>query len=137
MPADEGQRRVEVASDLIGLAVRAEGVGGGPPRPDEADDGSTCRAYVRITVTDNGPGLTPEQAGRCSPAAGRPRRPRPGRRPRLGLALVAQAVARCGGTVRADPGRGARFVVACPTGAPQAVVADRRSASAERGQWPR
>ena len=32
----------------------------------------------------------------------------------LGLALVAQAVARCGGTVRADPGPGARFVVALP-----------------------
>ena len=32
----------------------------------------------------------------------------------LGLALVAQAVARCGGTVRGRAGTGAKFVVSLP-----------------------
>ena len=117
LPTDEGQRRVEVASDLIGLTVAgAEGVGGGPPRPDEADDGVDLpEPYVRITVSDTGPGLTADQArsvftrGWSTKTAKGPAGDRG-----LGLALVAQAVARCGGTVRADPGRGARFVVALP-----------------------
>lgn len=117
LPPNEGQRRVDVASDLIGLAVPgAEGVGGGPPRADEADDGIALpEPYVRITVTDNGPGLTPDRArsvftrGWSTKTAKGPAGDRG-----LGLALVAQAVARCGGTVRADPGRGARFMVALP-----------------------
>ncbi|HEY5880781.1 MAG TPA: sensor histidine kinase [Nakamurella sp.] len=117
LPPNEGQRRVEVACDLIGLTVPgAEGVGGGPPRPDEADDGIDLpEPYVRITVTDNGPGLTPDRArsvfnrGWSTKTAKGPAGDRG-----LGLALVAQAVARCGGTVRADPGQGARFVVALP-----------------------
>jgi PAS domain S-box-containing protein len=117
LPPDEGQRRVQVAPDLIGLTVPgAEGVGGGAPRPDDADDGVDLpRPYVRISVTDNGPGLTAEQArsvftrGWSTKIAKGPAGDRG-----LGLALVAQAVARCGGVVRADPGRGARFVVALP-----------------------
>jgi signal transduction histidine kinase len=32
----------------------------------------------------------------------------------LGLALVAQAVVRCGGTVVVQPGKGAKFVVSLP-----------------------
>jgi sensor histidine kinase regulating citrate/malate metabolism len=115
--SDDGRRRVEVAPDLIGLTIpEAEGVGGGPPRPVDADDGiDLAQPYVRITVTDNGPGLTPDRArsvftrGWSTKTARGPAGDRG-----LGLALVAQAVARCGGTVHADPGRGARFVVALP-----------------------
>ncbi len=114
-PADE--RAVLVAVDLIGVTVPgAEGVGGGPPHPDPAADGvDVPEPYVRIAVTDSGPGLTAEQArsvftrGWSTKSAKGPAGDRG-----LGLALVAQAVARCGGTVRADPGRGARFVVALP-----------------------
>ncbi len=116
-PTGAAPRRVQVASDLIGLTFPdAQGVGGGRPRPDEADDGIDLPGpYVRITVTDNGPGLTAGQArsvftrGWSTKTAKGPAGDRG-----LGLALVAQAVARCGGTVRADPGEGARFVVALP-----------------------
>jgi sensor histidine kinase regulating citrate/malate metabolism len=112
-----GERAIRVALDLIGATIAgAEGVGGGPPSPDPADDGVDLpRPYVRILVTDTGPGLTAEQArsvftrGWSTKTAKGPAGDRG-----LGLALVAQAVTRCGGTVRADPGRGARFVVALP-----------------------
>lgn len=116
-PAPGGQRRVTVALDLIGLTVPgAEGVGGGPPHPADGADGITLdRPYVRIVVTDTGPGLTDEQArsvfarGWSTKTASGPAGDRG-----LGLALVAQAVARCGGSVHAVPGPGARFVVGLP-----------------------
>jgi two-component system CitB family sensor kinase len=112
-----GERAIRVALDLIGATIAgAEGVGGGPPSPDPADDGVDLHLpYVRIVVTDTGPGLTAEQAravftrGWSTKTAKGPAGDRG-----LGLALVAQAVTRCGGTVHADPGRGARFVVALP-----------------------
>jgi sensor histidine kinase regulating citrate/malate metabolism len=122
VPATEGQRRVTVAPDLIGLTIRgAEGVGGGPPRPAEEEDGIALEPpYVRIIVTDNGPGLTESQArsvftrGWSTKTARGPAGDRG-----LGLALVAQAVARCGGTVHAVPGPGARFVVGLPYRGPR------------------
>jgi len=117
VPSAEGQRRVTVAPDLIGLTIQgAEGVGGGPPRPADEEDGIALDPpYVRIVVTDNGPGLTESQAqavftrGWSTKTARGPAGDRG-----LGLALVAQAVARCGGTVHAVPGPGARFVVGLP-----------------------
>ncbi len=132
-PTGAGQRRVQVASDLIGLTFPdAQGVGGGRPRPDEADDGVDLPGpYVRVTVTDNGPGLTAEQArsvftrGWSTKTAKGPAGDRG-----LGLALVAQAVARCGGTVRADAGEGARFVVALPYRARPGEAADAGPADA-------
>jgi sensor histidine kinase regulating citrate/malate metabolism len=117
VPVADGQRRVTVALDLIGLTIHgAEAVGGGPPRPDPQEDGIELDGpYVRIVVTDTGPGLGEDQArsvfnrGWSTKTARGPAGARG-----LGLALVAQAVARCGGSVRADPGRGARFVVGLP-----------------------
>jgi len=128
LPATGEQRRVVVAPDLIGLTIRgAEGVGGGPPRPADDDDGIALEPpYVRIVVTDNGPGLSESQArsvfarGWSTKSARGPAGDRG-----LGLALVAQAVARCGGTVHAVPGPGARFVVGLPyrgTGEPTGTV---------------
>jgi sensor histidine kinase regulating citrate/malate metabolism len=70
---------------------------------------------VHITVIDNGPGLTEDQAtsvfarGWSTKTARGPAGDRG-----LGLALVAQAVTRCGGTITVEPGRGAKFVVALP-----------------------
>jgi sensor histidine kinase regulating citrate/malate metabolism len=90
MTADDGPRRVQVA-------------------------GETVDHTVLITVTDSGPGLTPEQAtsvfarGWSTKTARGPAGDRG-----LGLALVAQAVARCGGTVVVQPGKGAKFIVSLP-----------------------
>jgi sensor histidine kinase regulating citrate/malate metabolism len=90
LPAEAGVRRVEVTGDA-------------------ADGG------VRITVVDNGPGLTTEQAGSVFTRGWSTKAARgPAGDRGLGLALVAQAVARCGGTVTAEPGAGARFVVWLP-----------------------
>jgi two-component system CitB family sensor kinase len=88
-PTDRA-RRVEVASERV--------------------DGG-----VRITVTDNGPGLTVEQAGSVFTRGWSTKAARgPAGDRGLGLALVAQAVNRCRGTVLAEPGPGARFVVWLP-----------------------
>jgi sensor histidine kinase regulating citrate/malate metabolism len=93
--APERTRRVEVASAL-------------------ADGG------VRITVTDSGPGLTVAQASSVFTRGWSTKTARgPAGDRGLGLALVAQAVNRCGGTVLAEPGPGARFVVWLPVRGPQ------------------
>jgi len=90
MSAADGPRRVQVAGEV-------------------ADDA------VRISVTDTGPGLTPEQASAVFVRGWSTRTARgPAGDRGLGLALVAQAVGRCGGTVVAEPGRGARFLVTLP-----------------------
>jgi sensor histidine kinase regulating citrate/malate metabolism len=96
LPADR-DRRVEVAGEVL------DGVG------ENEIPG------VLITVTDTGPGLTAAQArsvfvrGWSTKSARGPAGDRG-----LGLALVAQAVARCGGTITAEPGPGAKFLVRLP-----------------------
>ncbi len=88
--AADGPRRVEVS---------AEQAAGG----------------VEITVTDNGPGLTPEQAASVFARGWSTKSARgPAGDRGLGLALVAQAVRRCRGTVEVQPGPGARFRVWLP-----------------------
>jgi sensor histidine kinase regulating citrate/malate metabolism len=97
MSATDGDRRVEVAGEVL------DGVG------ENEIPG------VLITVTDTGPGLTAAQArsvfvrGWSTKSARGPAGDRG-----LGLALVAQAVARCGGTITAEPGPGAKFLVRLP-----------------------
>jgi two-component system, CitB family, sensor kinase len=87
----EGERRVEVDSLL--------------------EDGT-----VVLTVTDSGPGLPPDaveqafQRGFSTKAQGSA-----GRRG-IGLALVAQSVARLGGTMEVAGPPGARFTVRLPVG---------------------
>ena len=57
----------------------------------------------------------------------------------LGLALVAQAVTRCGGTVMVEPGRGAKFVVTLPyrgSGVDDAIGLGGRSVPADHGGEP-
>jgi two-component system CitB family sensor kinase len=91
----DGPRGIEVAGEVV-----------------VDDDGGSA---VLITVADNGPGLSPELArtifvrGWSTKTAKGPAGDRG-----LGLALVAQAVARCRGTVTVEPGKGARFVVRLP-----------------------
>jgi two-component system OmpR family sensor kinase len=73
---------------------------------------------VRIEVADEGPGLTPEQAGRVFERFYRtdPSRSRRRGGAGLGLAIVAATVAAHGGTagVESVPGEGATFWVAMP-----------------------
>ena len=113
-----GPRTIEVAGEVL----------------DNSAGGST----VLITVVDSGPGLSPEMArsifarGWSTKSARGPAGDRG-----LGLALVAQAVARCRGTVTAEPGKGARFVVRLPYRATAGVAADpavdQHSATVDQG----
>jgi len=102
MSADDGPRRVEISGEMTdadGESISAQSLGSG----------------VRITVTDTGPGLTEEQAASVFRRGWSTKTARgPAGDRGLGLALVAQAVARCGGTVIAESGRGARFLVWLP-----------------------
>ena len=91
LDAGDTPRRIEVAGEVV--------------------DGT----QVLIIVTDNGPGLSAETArtvfdrGWSTKTAKGPAGDRG-----LGLALVAQAVGRCRGSVTVEPGKGARFVVRLP-----------------------
>jgi sensor histidine kinase regulating citrate/malate metabolism len=97
MSVEDGDRRVEVAGEVLGAT------------------GENDIPGVRITVTDTGPGLTEQQASSVFVRGWSTKTARgPAGDRGLGLALVAQAVARCGGTVTAEPGRGARFLVWLP-----------------------
>ncbi len=112
--AANGPRRVEVSARVEPAAARA-GDGTAADRGVVAAGEGTGAGGVVITVEDNGPGLTSQQAasvfsrGWSTKAARGPAGDRG-----LGLALVAQAVRRCGGTVEVRPGRGARFRVWLP-----------------------
>ncbi|MGS0687713.1 sensor histidine kinase [Nakamurella sp. GG22] len=132
-----GPRRVEVSSEVVSSEVVSAGemsangtVGGtdseGAAATDPADDASVDAAdEVLITVADNGPGLTAEQAasvfvrGWSTKVARGPAGDRG-----LGLALVAQAVHRCGGRVDVEPGPGARFKVWLPLRRPAETSRD-------------
>ena len=81
------------------------------------------RPGYRITVRDTGPGMTPEQARTVFRRGWSTKQARgPAGDRGLGLALVAQAVRRCGGTVVAQPGPGAVFEVWLPYGDPDHPV---------------
>src|SRR6478752_3906232 len=91
MSAEDGDRRVEVAGEVLGA------------------EGGNDIPGVRITVTDTGPGLTEQQAASVFVRGWSTKTARgPAGARGLGLALVAQAVGRCGGTVTAEAGPGAR-----------------------------
>ncbi len=92
---------------------------------------------MQITVTDTGPGLTEAQAASVFVRGWSTKTARgPAGDRGLGLALVAQAVARCGGTVTAEPGRGARFLVWLPYRVTARATDDPGIASSATGGRP-
>jgi signal transduction histidine kinase len=72
------------------------------------------KGWVTVTVSDDGPGLKPEDRARIFDRAseGKPARTGMG----LGLWIVAQIVGAFGGTIRLDgaPGQGASFAIELP-----------------------
>ncbi len=140
-PVVDRQRRVEVGSALTTALGGEEGARMDVANNDSAapEEGGSPGDGVRIVVSDTGPGLTAEQARSAFTAGWSTKQARgPAGNRGLGLALVAQAVGRCGGTVHVEPGQGARFVVWLPL--PTAPSPDggatrdkERSAGATRG----
>lgn len=82
-----------------------------------------------LSVHDSGPGIQPADAQRIFEPFYRsdPSRARSSGGAGLGLAIVAAIVAAHGGTVRAEPGPGATFVVRLPATNRAAEAADERS----------
>jgi two-component system OmpR family sensor kinase len=78
------------------------------------------RGRAALTVHDHGPGIDPSDADRIFEPFFRsdPSRARSSGGAGLGLAIVAAIVVAHGGTVRAEPGSGATFVVELPSTAP-------------------
>jgi signal transduction histidine kinase len=102
------KRRLERV--VVNLVENAETHGGGCR---EVRVGGTPGGW-RISVTDDGPGVPPEQRERVFDRFVRFDNRRPGSG--LGLAIVARHVANLGGVVRVEdgPDGGARFVVDVP-----------------------
>src|SRR5579875_813294 len=81
------------------------------------------RHEIVLTVADEGPGLTPEDADRAFDRFYRGSRARTGAGVGLGLSIVAALAAAHGGaaSVRSVPGEGAAFTVRLPAAAPERV----------------
>lgn len=93
---------------------------------DHTDRGTTARVRlfhdggaVTLSVTDDGPGMTPQEAARAFDrfwqAEPTPDRPRPGTG--LGLAIVQELVSAHAGTIALDtaPGKGLSFTIVLPS----------------------
>ena len=106
--ADE-ERLLEVLENLVGNAIKFTPSGGSVRVGVAPDDGR-----VRVSVSDDGPGIEPELASRLFGkfVTGR----RPGRGSGLGLAFCRLAVEAHGGSIHLDPepGRGATFHFTLP-----------------------
>lgn len=107
----EAQTVLTVMGNLIDNAFEAvagqPGVGHVVVRLSDADG-------LRITVSDNGPGVPAEAAEQVFQDGYSTKSPRADLRRGLGLALVHRLVHRAGGTIAVTPGPGARFEVWLP-----------------------
>lgn len=107
---------VTIVGNLLDNAIDAALAGGLPREVQFA--AWVDRDRLEIRVEDSGPGLTEQQVplvferGWTTKDAGDKLPAGPGRG--LGLALVAQAVRRNGGSVAVRPGPGAQFAVSLP-----------------------
>lgn len=101
------QSLASVLRNLLGNAVK---YGGGSIRVDaHRGDG-----YVVCDVSDNGPGLSPDDVDRVFERFWRAADVKGSEGSGLGLSIVRVAVERAGGTVQAFPGPGGRFRVVLP-----------------------
>ncbi|HXW39143.1 MAG TPA: HAMP domain-containing sensor histidine kinase [Acidimicrobiales bacterium] len=91
-----------------------------------------------LTVHDNGPGIDPSDVNRIFEPFFRsdPSRSRRSGGAGLGLAIVAAIVAAHRGTVHAEPGPGATFVVRLPTTAPLPATADEIKGGGDNNRRP-
>ncbi|WP_245177260.1 HAMP domain-containing sensor histidine kinase [Geodermatophilus sp. DF01-2] len=106
----------------VTVSLSDEPAPGDGPGDGAAEDGGV----VVLRVTDQGPGMAPEDAARVFERFYRadPSRARTAGGTGLGLAIVSALVAAHGGTVHLDtaPGRGAAFTVRLPRSGPGAAV---------------
>ena len=127
---DSGRLR-QVIDNLIGNALQHT------PAGSPVSVAVTGRAgYAQLTVADNGPGMTPEQASRVFERFYRTDRARSRARggTGLGLSIAAALVAAHGGTITVNtaPGRGAAFRVRLPLPAGVRSTAGRQPDAAGR-----
>lgn len=119
-----GHLLTQVVFNLVQNAAQAMEPEGGPPTPDArirvwggVVAGGDGGRFVRLGVTDNGPGMTEEVKRRCLEPyfTTKTRRISSG----LGLSLVKGIVESVGGTleIESEPGKGTTFTVSLPAGA--------------------
>jgi len=120
--------RVQVLTTVVGNLVdnAMEALVGQPPPRRVMVEIVDDEDVITVAVTDNGPGVPPDVAGRIF-LDGYTTKAGPGRRPRgLGLALVHRMVTRLDGSIDVTAGAdgtGARFCVVIPKREPQPPVA--------------
>ncbi|MGH2883450.1 MAG: sensor histidine kinase, partial [Solirubrobacteraceae bacterium] len=104
---------LSIIGNLIDNAIDAAGGGGAPAKVMVCL--TSCAENVRIEVSDTGPGVPKELAGRIF-TDGFTTKPSDGGRHRgIGLALVHRLVRRAGGTITVDSSRPTTFTVVLPT----------------------
>lgn len=108
----------QVILNLLHNAIQAMAARGGRGRLWVTSALVPDRATIRITVADDGPGISPEHLPRLFEAffTTKP----PGKGTGLGLAIARGIVTEHGGTITVEsaPGKGAEFVVTLPVSTP-------------------
>jgi signal transduction histidine kinase len=108
----DGDRVLQIVTNLLANALHWTPTGGRVDLGLDAEDGE-----VRVTVTDTGPGIAPEEVERIF----RPFWSGDGGGTGLGLPIARELSVALGGRLELDskPGRGSRFVLVLPVRTPQ------------------
>ncbi|QNK81451.1 sensor histidine kinase [Nakamurella sp. PAMC28650] len=105
------QNVMTILGNLIDNALDSVG---DRPAPREVVVAIAGDAVLSIVVSDNGPGVDPENIERIFADGFSTKPTRADRRRGMGLALVQRLVRRSGGSITVDPGPGGRFEVVMP-----------------------
>jgi two-component system CitB family sensor kinase len=119
VPGDDAHSVMTILGNLIDNALEAVADQPGPRRV-EVDLGGGSDNCIRISVSDNGPGIAVDTVEAIFMDGYSTKSPRGESRRGLGLALVQRLVHRAGGTVTVHSDRGARFDVWLPAATPVA-----------------